>query len=57
MVDISSQNNKKNVTVTSNGNTANVNATPDIARYYSDKSKEWAISNKIVDNEDYSSKY
>ena len=57
MVDISSQNNKINVTVSSSGNTAKVNATPDSARYYSDKSKEWAISDKIVDNTDYSSKY
>ena len=45
------------ITVTSMGTTANVNATPDSARYYSDKSKEWAISNRIVDNIDYSSKY
>ena len=45
------------ITVTSVGTTANVNATPDSARYYSDKSKEWAISEKLIDNEDYSSKY
>ena len=57
MVDISSQNNKINVTVSSSGNTANTNVTPDYAQYYSEKSKEWATSNKIVDNTDYSSKY
>lgn len=57
MVDISSQNNKINVTVSSSGNTANTNVTPDYAQYYSEKSKEWAISNRIVDNTDYSSKY
>ena len=57
MVDISSQNNKINITVSSSGNTANTNITPDYAQYYSEKSKEWAISNKIVDNTDYSSKY
>ena len=57
MVDISSQNNKINITVSSSGNTANTNVTPDYAQYYSEKSKEWAISNKIVDNTDYSSKY
>ena len=57
MVDISSQNNKINVTVSSSGNTANTNITPDYAQYYSEKSKEWAISNRIVDNTDYSSKY
>lgn len=45
------------ITVTSVGTTANVNATPDSARYYSDKSKEWAIGEKLIDNEDYSSKY
>ena len=57
MVDISSQNNKINVTVSSSGNTANTNVTPDYAKYYSEKSKEWAISDKLIDNEDYSSKY
>ena len=57
MVDISSQNNKINVTVSSSGNTVNTNVTPDYAQYYSEKSREWAISNKIVDNTDYSSKY
>ena len=46
---VSSQNNKINVTVSSSGNTANTNVTPDYAQYYSEKSKEWAISNKIVD--------
>ena len=57
MVDISSQNNKINITVSSSGNTANTNITPDYAQYYSEKSKEWAISNRIVDNIDYSSKH
>ena len=57
MVDISSQNNKVNITVSSSGNTTNVNATPDYTKYYSDKSKEWAIGEKLIDNEDYSSKY
>ena len=57
MVDISSQNNKINITVSSSGNTANTKVTPDYAQYYSEKSKEWATSNKIVDNIDYSSKY
>ena len=40
MVDISSQNNKINITVSSSGNTANTNVTPDYAQYYSEKSKE-----------------
>ena len=57
MVDISSQNNKINITVSSSGNTANANVSPDYAQYYSEKSKEWAISEKLIDNEDYSSKH
>lgn len=57
MVDISSQNNKINITVSSSGNTANTKVTPDYAQYYSEKSKEWAISDRIVDNIDYSSKH
>lgn len=57
MVDISSGDKKINITVSTSGNKASVNATPDTAMYYSNKSREWAISDKIVDNEDYSSKY
>ena len=57
MVDISSQNNKINVNVSSAGNKVSTNITPDYAQYYSEKSKEWATSNRIVDNTDYSSKY
>ena len=45
------------ITVTSAGTVASANVTPDYAQYYSEKSKEWAISNRIVDNIDYSSKY
>ena len=45
------------ITVTSAGTVASANVTPDSAMYYSNKSKEWAISNRIVDNTDYSSKY
>lgn len=57
MVDISSGDKKINITVSTSGNKASVNATPDMAMYYSNKSREWAISDKIVSNEDYSSKY
>lgn len=57
MVDISSGDKNINITVSTSGNKASVNATPDTAMYYSNKSREWAISDKIVDNEDYSSKY
>lgn len=45
------------ITVTSAGTKATVTATPDTSMYYSNRSREWAISDKIVDNEDYSSKY
>ena len=45
------------ITVTSAGTVVNANVTPDSAMYYSNKSKEWAISEKLIDNEDYSSKY
>ena len=45
------------ITVTSAGTVVNANVTPDSAMYYSNKSKEWAISDKLIDNEDYSSKY
>lgn len=57
MVDISSGDKKINITVSTSGNRASVNATPDTAMYYSNKSREWAISDKIVDSTDYSSKY
>ena len=45
------------ITVTSAGTVANANVTPDTAMYYSNKSRDWAISDRIVDNTDYSSKY
>ena len=45
------------ITVTSAGTVVNANVTPDTAMYYSNKSKDWAISDRIVDNIDYSSKY
>jgi hypothetical protein len=57
MVDVSSQNNSASINVSSGGNSASIKATPDMAQYYSEKSREWAISNRIVDNTDYSSKY
>jgi hypothetical protein len=57
MVDVSSQNNSVSINVSTGGNSASIKATPDMAQYYSEKSREWAISNRIVDNIDYSSKY
>ena len=57
MVDVSSQNNSVSINVSSSGNSASIKATPDTALYYSEKSREWAISDRIVDGVDYSSKY
>lgn len=57
MVDISSQEKKINIKIQSGGVQANVGVTQDTAQYYSEKSREWATSNRIVENIDYSSKY
>lgn len=57
MVDISSQEKKINIKIQSGGAQANVGVTQDTAQYYSEKSREWAISSRIVDGVDYSSKY
>lgn len=57
MVDVSSQSNKVNITVSSSGVSSSVNASGDTSHYYSEKAREWAISNRIVDGVDYSSKY
>lgn len=57
MVDVSSQNNSVSINVSTSGNSASIKATPDMAQYYSEKSREWATSNRIVDGIDYSSKH
>lgn len=57
MVDISSGDKKINITVSSSGNKGNVSTSPDMSMFYTERSREWAISDKIVNNEDYSSKY
>lgn len=57
MVDVNTQNKTINVNVSSSGVSSNVSASGDASRYYSEKAREWAISNRIVDNTDYSSKY
>lgn len=46
-----------NITVSSNRENKIVGVTADTAQYWSEKSREYAISENIVDNEDYSSKY
>lgn len=57
MVDVNTQNKTISVNVSSSGVSSNVNASGDTTMYYSNKAREWAISNKIVDGVDYSSKY
>ena len=57
MVDVSSQNSSVSINVSSSGNSASIKASPDTAQYYSEKSREYAISDKLIDGKDYSSKY
>lgn len=57
MVDVNTQNKTISVNVSSSGVSSNVSASGDTTLYYSNKAKEWAISNRIVDGVDYSSKY
>ena len=57
MVDVSSQNNSVSINVSSSGNSASIKASPDTAQYYSEKSREYATSDKLIDGKDYSSKY
>ena len=57
MVDVNTQNKTISVNVSSSGVSSNVNASGDTSHYYSEKAREWAISNRIVDGVDYSSKY
>ena len=57
MVDVNTQNKTISVIVSSSGVSSNVNASGDTTLYYSNKAKEWATSNRIVDGVDYSSKY
>lgn len=56
MVDVSSQNKTISIKVSSSGGSPSINATPDMAMYYSEKSREWAISDRLIENKDYSSK-
>ena len=57
MVNVRPENSTVNITVSSSGTSGSVNVTPDYAHYYSEKAREWAISNRMVDGVDYSSKY
>lgn len=46
MVDVSSQNGNASIKVSSSGVTSSINATPDMALYYSEKSREYSESAK-----------
>ena len=56
-IDVSSGSGTSNLNISSNGSGLNINATPDTAMYYSNKSREYAESDKIIDGKYYSSKY
>jgi hypothetical protein len=45
------------VSVSSSQQATNITASPDTGRFWSQTSKNWAVSGNIVDGEDYSSKY
>lgn len=55
-VNVSSSNNKK-VNVSSLTSKTDIAVSPDTARFYSQIAKNWAVSDAIVDGQDYSSKY
>ena len=48
-------NKSKSVSVKSTELKNQITAGADMSIYYSNKAKEWAISDKLVDNEDYQS--
>lgn len=52
-----SANKPRSVSVSSANMTTDISASADMGLYWSQKSKNWAVSDFIVDNEDYSSKY
>ena len=52
-----STNKTRNITVSAGGNNASVSASSDTGKLWAQVSKNWAISDSIVDNTDYSSKY
>ena len=52
-----SANKSKSVSVSSANVGTEISASADLGLYWSQKAKNWAISNNIVDNEDYSAKY
>ena len=54
---VQSQDNNISVSVTGSASAGSVRATNSQAEYWADKSKAWAISDELVDNTDYSSKF
>ena len=57
MVDVSSKNQRIKVAVSSKKNINKVDSSNNLAQYFQELAKNWAISETIVDNTDYSSKY
>lgn len=52
-----SANKKNSVTVSSNKNNTEITATADAGRFWAQTAKNWAVSDVLVDNTDYSAKY
>ena len=48
---------QQKITVSSAQNSTEITASADTGRFWAQTSKNWAVSENIVDNEDYSSKY
>ena len=56
-INISSNNVPINIEVFSKDKSCKINVDKDLSLYYSSLAKKWAISDSLVDNEDYSAKY
>lgn len=54
---MAASNKQNSITVSSAGRKANINVSADSSQYYSNLARQWAISDVIVNSEDYSSKY
>lgn len=52
-----SANTRKNITVSSSQASTEISASADTGRFWAQTAKNWAVSDVIVDNTDYSSKY
>ncbi len=56
-INISSNSTPIKIDVFSKDKSCNINLNNDLTLYYSNLAKQWAISDSLVDNEDYSAKY